>query len=70
MLSQLFPNLLHLRIAQALLSLMLVVLALFLAYRSRIPIAKEGITSILRGLVQIVAVGSLLLFVFQGQFLF
>ena len=66
MLSQLFPDPLHLRIAQATVSLVLVVLTLFLAHRSKISIASEGLLSSLRGLVQIVAIGTLLLFVFRG----
>lgn len=66
MLSQYFRDPLTLRIAQATLALLLVVGAVLVASRFRIRLTREGMVSTLRGMVQIVGIGSLLLLVFRG----
>lgn len=60
MLNRLFTDQLHLGLAQALAAALLALLVVLLARRGRIHLESEVVVALARGLVQIVAVGSVL----------
>ncbi len=66
MLARLFSNQLALGAAQAAVAGLLAVALMFLARARDIHIERETLVSLVRGLVQIVAVGSVLVFVLRG----
>lgn len=67
MLSHLFSSELSLRLVQALLTLTFTLVVLFWAQKKRINLFQEGLQALLRGLAQVVAIGSVLLLVFRGS---
>ncbi len=66
MLEQYFSESIQLGIAQAAITAVLVLIVVMIARWQQIHLEKETLISLLRGLIQIVAVGSVLLLVFQG----
>src|ERR1700733_6687864 len=66
MLKEFFTNQLTLGCAQAALAGLLALAVAFLARRREIHLERETIVALLRGIVQIVAVGSILLLLLKG----
>ncbi|HSM17499.1 MAG TPA: ABC transporter permease [Gemmatimonadales bacterium] len=66
MLANLFQDTLSLGIAQAVAAALLAILAMWVARTQRIHLERETLVALVRGIVQIVAVGSILVFVFKG----
>ncbi|KPK80152.1 MAG: ABC transporter permease [Gemmatimonas sp. SM23_52] len=66
MLGSLFSDPLQLGIAQAAVTILLALAVVYVARRSEIHLARETVVSLLRGLVQVVAVGSILVLLFRG----
>ncbi len=66
MLTRILDNDLVLGLAQACVTVGLALAVVFLARRRRIHLEREAVIAVLRGFVQIVAVGSLLVLIFQG----
>jgi putative ABC transport system permease protein len=66
MLKQIFPNQLSLGIAQALVTTLLALAAMMLARNRKIHLERDIVVALLRGLVQIVAVGSILVLLLRG----
>lgn len=66
MLSQLFPDSLTLRIMQTVVTLVVTFAVLGLAYSFRIAIVRNSVIAIVRGLLQVVGIGSVLLLVFRS----
>lgn len=66
MLNQLFSNQLYLGLAQAVTSIILALAVMVVARMHYIRMEREIVVALLRGTVQIVAVGSVLVLVFQG----
>lgn len=66
MLSGLFSDTLQLGIAQAVISALLALAVVYAARRNDIHLERETVVALVRGFVQIVAVGSILVLVFQG----
>ncbi|MCD4671483.1 MAG: ABC transporter permease [Anaerolineaceae bacterium] len=66
MLSQFFPTDLSLGIAQAVIAAIISLLVLLLSYWQRLSMEKEIFIALIRALVQILAVGAVLVFILQG----
>ena len=66
MLENYFTETINLGIAQAVVTIILVLVVLLIARWQQIHLEKETLISLARGLIQIVAVGSVLLLVLQG----
>ncbi|UCC74723.1 MAG: ABC transporter permease [Gemmatimonadota bacterium] len=66
MLSGFFSDTLQLGIAQAVIGALLALAVVYVARRSQIHLERETIVALIRGFVQIVAVGSILVLIFQG----
>ncbi|MGD2215111.1 MAG: ABC transporter permease [Gemmatimonadales bacterium] len=66
MLSGFFSDTLQLGIAQAVISALLALAVVYVARRNDIHLERETAVALLRGFVQIVAVGSILVLVFRG----
>jgi putative ABC transport system permease protein len=66
MLSGLFGDTLQLGIAQAVISALLALTVVYVARRNDIHLERETVVALVRGFVQIVAVGSVLVLVFRG----
>ena len=66
MLANLFPDVLSLGVAQAAAAALLAILAMWAARTQRIHLERETLIALARGIVQIAAVGSILVFVFRG----
>ncbi|UCC84941.1 MAG: ABC transporter permease [Gemmatimonadota bacterium] len=66
MLSGFFADTLQLGIAQAVISAVLALAIVYLARRNEIHLERETAVALVRGFVQIVAVGSILVLVFRG----
>jgi putative ABC transport system permease protein len=66
MLSGFFANTLQLGIAQAVISALLALAVIYMARRNEIHLEHETAVALVRGFVQIVAVGSILVLVFRG----
>jgi putative ABC transport system permease protein len=68
MLVRLFPDSIQLGVAQAVLTVILALIVVYVARRGRVHLERETVVALIRGLVQIVAVGSVLILVFRGPF--
>lgn len=68
MLVRLFPDPIQLGTAQAILTAILAMLVVYVARRGRVHLERETVVALIRGLVQIAAVGSVLILVFRGPF--
>lgn len=66
MLGNLFRDTLSLGVAQAVAAALLAIAAMGVARTQRIHLERETLVALVRGIVQIVAVGSILVFVFRG----
>ncbi|MEZ4869456.1 MAG: ABC transporter permease [Caldilineaceae bacterium] len=66
MLNQLLPNLIALRVAQACGAALFALLVVFLARGRDVYLARETVIALMRGIVQIVVVGFVLIFVLGG----
>jgi putative ABC transport system permease protein len=66
MLGILFSDPLQLGIAQAAVTILLALVVVYVARRCEIHLERETMVSLLRGLVQVVAVGSILVLLFRG----
>ncbi len=66
MLSSFFSDTLALGAAQAVVAALLALAAMVVARTQRIHIERETVVALARGIVQIVAVGSILVFIFRG----
>ncbi len=66
MLSGFFADTLQLGVAQAVISALLALAVVYLARRNEIHLERETAVALVRGFVQIVAVGSILVLVFRG----
>ncbi len=66
MLGKILDNQLYLGLLQAAVTLALAFAVVYLARRRKVHLERESVSALLRGLVQIVAVGSLLVLIFQG----
>lgn len=68
MLVRLLPDSIQLGIAQAILTGILALVVVYIARRGRVHLERETAIALIRGLAQIVAVGSVLILVFRGPF--
>ena len=68
MLVKLFSDSIQLGVAQTILTVITVLVVVYLARRNRVRLERETIIALIRGLVQIVAVGSVLVLLFRGPF--
>lgn len=68
MLVKLFSDSIQLGVAQTILTVITVLVVVYLARRNRVHLERETIIALIRGLVQIVAVGSVLVLLFRGPF--
>jgi putative ABC transport system permease protein len=66
MLAKLFSDTLQLGVAQAAVTAVLALAVIYIARRQDVHLEREGIVALLRGFIQIVAAGSILVLVFQG----
>lgn len=66
MLERFFPDIVMLGVAQAIAAALLALLTVYVARAGRIHVERETAVALVRGLVQIVVVGSLLTIIFQG----
>lgn len=66
MLSSLFTNQLHLGFAQATIAALMAISVMWLARTRGIHLERETLIALVRGFVQVVAVGSVILFLLQG----
>ncbi|UCC48433.1 MAG: ABC transporter permease [Gemmatimonadota bacterium] len=66
MLSRLFSDPLQLGIAQAAVTILLALAVVYVARRREVHLERETLISLLRGFVQVVAVGSILVLLFRG----
>lgn len=68
MLVKLFSDSIQLGVAQTILTVITVLVVVYLARRNLVHLERETIIALIRGLVQIVAVGSVLVVLFRGPF--
>ncbi|MGD8868785.1 MAG: ABC transporter permease [Gemmatimonadales bacterium] len=68
MLVKLLSDSIQLGLAQTTLTVIMVLVVVHLARRNRVHLERETIIALIRGLVQIVAVGSVLVLLFRGPF--